>query len=133
MPRGTCLHHANGPWQAQRPKPFADETTMPVLDPGCGRTKTGQLWAYAADDRAWAVPIRPVSSTFTGVSVRFEARSLYGAQRKVPAPTPISITVRVASGLAGRVQLMHDPTNELASLGGSGKKSIAIFEIAPCR
>src|ERR1700686_1525269 len=25
----------------------------PVLDPGRGRTKTGQLWAYAADDRPW--------------------------------------------------------------------------------
>jgi transposase len=24
-----------------------------VLDPGRGRTKTGQLWAYAADDRPW--------------------------------------------------------------------------------
>ncbi len=32
---------------------FADETTAPVLDPGRGRTKTGQLWAYARDDRAW--------------------------------------------------------------------------------
>ena len=31
-----------------RPKLFADETTAPVLDPGRGRTKTGQLWAYAA-------------------------------------------------------------------------------------
>jgi transposase len=37
----------------QRAKLFADETTMPVLDPGRGRTKTGQLWAYAADDRPW--------------------------------------------------------------------------------
>ncbi|MFK4496112.1 hypothetical protein ABIF86_000403 [Bradyrhizobium japonicum] len=26
---------------------------MPVLDPFRGRTKTGQLWAYAADDRPW--------------------------------------------------------------------------------
>jgi len=34
-------------------KLFADETTAPVLDPGRGRTKTGQLWAYARDDRAW--------------------------------------------------------------------------------
>ena len=25
----------------------------PVLDPGRGCTKTGQLWAYAADDRPW--------------------------------------------------------------------------------
>lgn len=32
---------------------FADETTAPVLDPGRGRTKTGQLWAYARDDRSW--------------------------------------------------------------------------------
>ncbi|BAR56164.1 hypothetical protein ACVIWV_008619 [Bradyrhizobium diazoefficiens] len=36
-----------------RSKLFADETTVPVLDPGRGRTKTGQLWAYAADDRSW--------------------------------------------------------------------------------
>jgi transposase len=34
-------------------KLFADETTAPVLDPGRGRTKLGQLWAYARDDRPW--------------------------------------------------------------------------------
>jgi transposase len=34
-------------------KLFADETTAPVLDPGRRRTKTGQLWAYARDDRPW--------------------------------------------------------------------------------
>src|SRR5437762_779729 len=34
-------------------KLFADETTAPVLDPGRGRTKTGQLFTYARDDRAW--------------------------------------------------------------------------------
>lgn len=37
----------------ERSKLFADETTAPVLDPGRGRTKTGQLWAYAADDGPW--------------------------------------------------------------------------------
>lgn len=31
-------------------KIFADETTAPVLDPGRGRTKTGQIWAYARDE-----------------------------------------------------------------------------------
>ena len=36
------------------PKLFADETTAPVLDPGRGRTKTGQLWTYARDDRPWS-------------------------------------------------------------------------------
>jgi len=34
-------------------KVFADDTTLPVLDPGRGRTKTGRLWCYAVDDRAW--------------------------------------------------------------------------------
>jgi len=29
----------------------ADDTTVPVLDPGRGKTKTGRLWCYACDDR----------------------------------------------------------------------------------
>lgn len=41
------------------PKLFADETTVPVLDPGRGRTKTGQLWAYARGDRPWGGPAPP--------------------------------------------------------------------------
>ena len=32
---------------------FADETRVPVLDPGRGRTKTGYFWAVARDDRPW--------------------------------------------------------------------------------
>src|SRR3954464_3505149 len=32
---------------------FADDTTLPVLDPGRGRTKTGRLWGYAVDDWPW--------------------------------------------------------------------------------
>jgi transposase len=34
-------------------KLFMDETTIPVLDPGRGKTKTGYLWAMARDDRPW--------------------------------------------------------------------------------
>jgi transposase len=37
----------------QSTKLFADETTAPVLDPGRGRVKKGQLWAYARDERPW--------------------------------------------------------------------------------
>jgi transposase len=29
----------------------ADDTTVPVLDPGRGKTKTGRLWCYARDDQ----------------------------------------------------------------------------------
>jgi len=32
---------------------FADDTPVPVLDPGRGRTKTGRLWVYARDQRSW--------------------------------------------------------------------------------
>ena len=32
---------------------FADETGVPVLDPGRGRTKKGYFWAAARDDRPW--------------------------------------------------------------------------------
>jgi transposase len=44
------------------PKLFADETTAPVLDPGRGRTKTGQLWAYARDDRPWGGADPPIAA-----------------------------------------------------------------------
>ena len=40
-------------------KLFADETRAPVLDPGRRKTKTGQLWAYARDDRPWGGPEPP--------------------------------------------------------------------------
>ncbi|MBG0797208.1 IS66 family transposase [Methylocystis sp. L43] len=42
-------------------KIFADETKAPVLDPGRGRTKTGQLWAYARDDRPFGGADPPIA------------------------------------------------------------------------
>src|SRR5215208_2534807 len=38
---------------------FADDTPLPVLDPGRGRTKTGRLWGYAVDDRPWSGSMPP--------------------------------------------------------------------------
>ncbi|MEY9148699.1 transposase [Bradyrhizobium elkanii] len=40
---------------------FADDTPIPVLDPGRGRTKTGRLWVYARDQRSWAGPEPPAA------------------------------------------------------------------------
>jgi transposase len=37
-----------------------DETPVPVLDPGRGRTKTGYFWAMARDDRPWGGSDPPV-------------------------------------------------------------------------
>ena len=41
------------------PKLFADETPLPVLDPGRGKTKTCRLWVAAMDDRPWDGPAPP--------------------------------------------------------------------------
>jgi len=43
-------------------KVFADETTLPVLEPGRGKTKTGRLWCYAVDDRPWAGTTHPAAA-----------------------------------------------------------------------
>ena len=45
---------------------FADETTLPTLDPGAGKTKTAWLWAYARDDRPFGGAGPPM------VAYRFE-------------------------------------------------------------
>lgn len=44
------------------PRVFADDTTLPVLDPGRGRTKTGRLWCYAVDNRPWCGPGHPAAA-----------------------------------------------------------------------
>jgi transposase len=44
------------------PKVVADDTTLPVLDPGRGRTKTGRLWCYATDNRPWCGPGHPAAA-----------------------------------------------------------------------
>ena len=46
---------------------FCDETPMPVLSPGRGRTRTCQFWAHATDDRSWQGPAPPaVAYVFAG-------------------------------------------------------------------
>jgi len=45
-------------------KIFADDTPIPVLDPGRGRTKTGRLWVYTRDDRSWSGPDPPAAVYF---------------------------------------------------------------------
>lgn len=54
-----------GPYERQlalihsQPRIFVDETRMPVLEKGRRRTKTGQFWAHAVDDRPWNGPAPP--------------------------------------------------------------------------
>jgi transposase len=68
-------------------KHSADETTAPVLNPGSGRTKTGQLFAYARDDRPWG------GSDPLGVAY------LYAPDRKAER------LIRHLQGVAGTLQV----------------------------
>ena len=52
--------------------------------PGRGRTKTGQLWAYARDDRPWGGTDPPASSIFTRRIARRSSRSAPAGLRGNP-------------------------------------------------
>lgn len=41
------------------PRLFVDDTRLPVLAPGKGKTKTGALWGVARDDAPWDGPLPP--------------------------------------------------------------------------
>src|SRR5208282_2462629 len=45
-------------------KIHGDDTPVPVLTPGLGRTKTGRLWVYVRDDRPFCGPAPPAAAYF---------------------------------------------------------------------
>jgi transposase len=42
-------------------KIHGDDTPVPVLEPGLGRTRTGRLWVYVRDDRPFCGPAPPAA------------------------------------------------------------------------
>jgi transposase len=89
----------------QSTKLFADETTAPVLDPGRGCTKKGQLWAYARDERPWQGPDPP------GVAY------VYAPDRKHARPA------EHLAGFSGTLQV--DGYGAYAELAEGGKVELA--------
>ena len=89
----------------QSTKLFADETTAPVLDPGRGCTKKGQLWAYARDERPWQGPDPP------GVAY------VYAPDRKHARPA------EHLTGFSGTLQV--DGYGAYAELAEGGKVELA--------
>jgi transposase len=45
-------------------KIHGDDTPVPVLAPGLGRTRTGRLWVYVRDDRPFCGPAPPAAAYF---------------------------------------------------------------------
>jgi transposase len=63
---------------------FADETVVPVLDPGRGHTKRGYFWAIARDDRPWGGKDPPaVVYTYAPGRGKEHARALLGGYRGI--------------------------------------------------
>jgi transposase len=63
---------------------FADETVVPVLDPGRGRTKQGYFWAIARDDRPWGGSEKPaVVYSYAPGRGHIHANTLLGGYRGI--------------------------------------------------
>lgn len=60
----------------------ADDTPVPVLDPGRGRTKTGRLWVVVRDERPWGSTVPPaVFYLYSPDRKALQAEALLGACR----------------------------------------------------
>jgi transposase len=82
---------------------FADETVVPVLDPGRGRTKQGYFWAMARDDRPWGGSDPPaVVYSYAPGRGHIHANTLLGGYRGILQ----------CDGYAAYKQLVGSKTNE---------------------
>ena len=86
-------------------KLFADDTPIPVLDPGRGRTKTGRLWVYARDDRPWNGPDPPAAVYL--LQPRSQGRASCRSSGRVQGHRCRSTAIPASSGSAtgGNIQL----------------------------
>jgi transposase len=83
----------------------ADDTTVPVLDPGRGKTKTGRLWCYVRDDRPFSGPAPPA------------VRYYYSPDRKAEHPRAHLAGfggILQADGYAGYAKLYDQGVTEAA-------------------
>jgi transposase len=85
-------------WRAS--KLHADDTPVPVLAPGNGKTKMGRLWTYVRDDR----PAGDQAAPRCGLRIRRIAKAsipsgicVSSAARCKPTPTPDSISFTKAA------------------------------------
>ncbi|NHN90213.1 IS66 family transposase [Acetobacter conturbans] len=85
---------------------FADDTPLPVLDPGRGRTRTGRLWAYARDDRDFGGTTAPAVVFYATPdrTAAWPARHLAGYQG-----------ILQVDGYVGFTPLAHDGSIRIAA------------------
>jgi len=97
----------------------ADDTTVPVLAPGLGRTKTGRIWTYVLDDRPFQ------GATPPGVFYR------YTPDRKGEHPREHLRDFRgilQADGYAGFARIYGNRVAEAACMAHVRRKFFDVFE-----
>jgi transposase len=106
-------------------KIHGDDTTVPVLSPGLGRTKTGRLWVYVRDDRPCCGTGFPAAAYF------------YSPDRRGEHPVAHMATFAgflQADGYAGFDQLYHPartkpgPITEVACWAHCRRKCFDVWE-----
>jgi transposase len=80
-------------------KIHGDDTTVPVLSPGLGRTKTGRLWVYVRDDRPFSGTAPPAAAYFYSPDRRGEH----------PAAHMASFTGFLQADAYGGFEALYDP------------------------
>lgn len=102
---------------------FCDETPLPRLDPGRGRTKVCQLWAQAVDDRPWQGPARPaVGYVFA------EGRDTAAVQEQLASFTGILQVDGYAAYKALVRQRQGAPIRLVFCLAHARRKFVAVFK-----
>jgi hypothetical protein len=85
---------------------FADETVVPVLDPGRGRTKQGHFWAIARDDRPWGGTDPPAAAyTYAPGRGHIHAKALLGGYRGILQCDGYTAYKQLANGRENAVTL----------------------------
>ena len=79
----TPLAELIGRYVVAAAKVHADDTPVPVLDPGRGKTKTGRLWVYVRDDRPagsseWPAAFYRYTATREGAHPRTHLKDFKG-------------------------------------------------------
>lgn len=90
---------------AANPEGFRDDTTLPVLGPGRGRTETGRLCCHAVDDRPWCGPGHPAAAVHS--EDRRGERLAGQALARIRAPHPIEAEIP-GQPAEHRKQVSHD-------------------------
>jgi transposase len=124
-------------------KIHTDDTPLPVLAPGTGRTKTGRLWVYVRDDRNWQGSDPPAavyfyspdrkgerpSSHLANFSGFLQADGYTGYDQLYKGSRPTGAIVEVACWVHCRRKLFDEWKNSGSETAHAGVKLIdAIYK-----